>query len=186
MSKEHIILGLLKNILFNFQTGIFYEILRTKLGLIYNAGMSADIDIMNSKASYYYLYTQCEAKNLPLLISEIIKILSTYKITNKDISDAKNRNKVSYENKKFYDLTSYNDDYKTHMLHNKKFISNEEYFKMVDNISANDVKDFYDTFKKDILSKGILFYYSRKNINKSIDKYVKKSVIKNKYKMLYI
>ena len=72
------------------------------------------------------------------------------------------------------------------MIYNKKFISNEEYFKMVDNISTNDVKDFYDTFKKDILSKGILFYYSRKNINKSIDKYVKKSVIKNKYKMLYI
>ncbi len=72
------------------------------------------------------------------------------------------------------------------MIYNKKFISNEEYFKMVDNISANDVKDFYDTFKNDILNKGILFYYSRKNINKSIDKYVKKSVIKNKYKMLYI
>jgi len=186
MSKENIILGLLKNILFNFQTGIFYKILRTKLGLIYNAGISYDIDIMNSKASYYYLYTQCEANNLPLLISEIIKILSTYKITNKDISDSKNSNKVSYENKKFYDLTSYNNDYKTHMIYNKKFISNEEYFKMVDNISANDVKYFFDTFKNDILSKGILFYYSRKNINKSIDKYVKKSVIKNKYKMLYI
>ena len=186
MSKENIILGLLKNILFNFQTGIFYKILRTKLGLIYNTGMSIDIDIMNSKASYYYLYTQCEAKNLPLLISEIIKILSTYKITNKDISDAKNRNKVSYENKKFNNLTSYNYEYKTHILYNKKFISNEEYFKMVDNIEPCDVKAFYDTFKNDILSKGILFYYSRKNINKSIDKYVKKSVIQNKYKMLYI
>jgi predicted Zn-dependent peptidase len=186
MSKENIILGLLKNILFNFETGIFYKILRTKLGLIYKTGISYDIDIMNSKASYYFIYTQCEAKNLPLLISEIIKILSTYKITNKDISNSKNRNKVSYENKKFYDLTSYNYEYKTHMMYDKKFISNEEYFKMVDNISANDVKDFYDTFKNDILSKGILFYYSRKNINKSIDKYVKKSVIKNKYKMLYI
>lgn len=186
MSKENIILGLLKNILFNFQTGIFYKILRTKLGLIYNAGISYDIDIMNSKASYYYLYTQCEAKNLPLLISEIIKILSTYKITNKDISDAKNSNKVKYENKKFYDLTSYNYEYKTHILYNKKFISNEEYYKMVDNIEPCDVKAFYDTFKNDILSKGILFYYSRKNINKSIDKYVKKSVIQNKYKMLYI
>ena len=104
----------------------------------------------------------------------------------KDISDAKNSNKVKYENKKFYDLTSYNYEYKTHILYNKKFISNEEYFKMVDNIEPCDVKAFYDTFKNDILSKGILFYYSRKNINKSIDKYVKKSVIQNKYKMLYI
>jgi predicted Zn-dependent peptidase len=186
LSKENIILNLLNTILFNFHTGIFYKILRTKLGLIYNIGMSYNIDIINAKSSYYYIYTQCEAKNFPIIVNEIIKILKTYKITNQDVVNAKNTKQVMFENKKFHNLTSFNNDYNIHFLFNKNFLTNKEYYKLFTDISLSDVKTYFETFKEDILNKGILFYYSKKNLNSNVDKYLKKSIIKNKYKMLYI
>jgi predicted Zn-dependent peptidase len=186
LSKENIILNILNNILFNFQTGIFYKILRTKMGLIYNVGMSHNIDIMNSKSSYYCIYTQCSVKNFSIVVNQIIKILNKYKITKKDLENAKNSKMVSFENKKFYNLTSYNNYYNTHLLYNKMFLTKKEYQKLFTDITLNDVKNYYETFKKDILSKGILFYYSKKNLNSNVNKYLKKSIIKNKYKMLYI
>ena len=102
------------------------------------------------------------------------------------MEDAKNTKLVKFEDKKFHSLTSYNSDYNTHFLFNKKFLTNKEYYKLFTDITTNDVKTYFETFKQDILTKGILFYYSKKNLNSNVDKYLKKSIIKNKYKMLYI
>ena len=102
------------------------------------------------------------------------------------MKDAKNTKLFKFENKKFHNLTSFNNDYNTHFLFNKKILTNKEYYKLFTDITTNDVKTYFETFKQDVLNKGILFYYSKKNLNSNVDKYFKKSIIKNKYKILYI
>ena len=66
------------------------------------------------------------------------------------------------------------------------FVSNKEVNRLYDSITYKDVVEYYEIFKKEILNKGIVFYYAKKNLNNDIDKQLKKSVIQNKYKMLYI
>lgn len=184
LSKEHIILDLLDDILFKFDSGIFYKKLRIELGLIYNIRFDLDIDIVSSKA-IYEINTSCTEKKLPIIIDEIIKVLDTYKITKSDYEDSKIRLKISKENDKFTNLTSYN-HYKRHLLYNLPFVSNKEVNKLYNSITYKEVVEYYEIFKKEILNKGIVFYYSKKNLNNDIDKQLKKSVIQNKYKMLYI
>ena len=60
--------------MFNFNTGVFYKTLRTKLGLIYNVEFESDIDIVNSKSSSYNIKTNCEIKNVPVIIFNIINL----------------------------------------------------------------------------------------------------------------
>jgi predicted Zn-dependent peptidase len=186
MSKENAILELLTYILFNFNTGIFYKELRAKYGLIYNAAMYCNIDIVNSRASSYNIVTKCHEKDVNIVIDKIIQILQTYFITDDDIQGAKIKSTVLFENKKFYDISSYNNDYKTHLIYNKPFMRNKDIYELINNITSQEIRDYYKVLRDHILSSCVLFYYSNKNLNKKISIVMKKHFIKNNYKLLYI
>jgi hypothetical protein len=65
LSIEHLSLMYLKEILFNFETGIFYKTLRDKLGYIYHIQLNMYVDMVNPLSSYYYIETSVNHKILP-------------------------------------------------------------------------------------------------------------------------
>ena len=169
LSKEHMIHMLLKNILFNFEIGVFYVELREKMGLIYNIHLHNNINIKNSKESYYNIVTKCAIKNVPDVIGKIINILKNYKITANDIKYAKKKTMTEYEYSKFYSISSYNGFYKNFLLFNKKFRTNKDVFDAINNITNTEILDYYEKFKNKIIKSCIIFYYSHKNINNKIN-----------------
>ena len=104
--------------MFNFNSGIFYKILRKKLGIIYYIGLSINIDNYNAEMSNYNITSQCQHINMSLFIENTINILENYDMKDEDIKNAKNYFKVLYENKKFFNLNSYNEEYKAQLLFN--------------------------------------------------------------------
>jgi predicted Zn-dependent peptidase len=177
LSDEHLILYYIQRILFNFNSGIFYKILRKKLGIIYYIGLSINIDNYNSKMSYYNITSQCQHINMSLFIENIINIIENYEITDDDIENAKKYFKILYENKKFYNLNSYNEEYKKQLLFNNDIVKNNTIFKKMMSIRCKNIKEYYkNVFIKDILTKHILFYYSNININKKIELIYKKHI----------
>lgn len=186
MSKEHLMLNIISNIMFNFNTGVFYKILRTKLGLIYNIGLETDIDIINNKSSSYDIYTECDKNKVPELILNILNIINEYDITYQEYANAIKNINLYFETKKFIKINSLDEDYKKSLLFNKPLLYNKDYLELYNNIKYNDIKEYYKIFSKNILTQGMLFYYSNKNLNKNINNILNNSIIKNKYKMLYI
>jgi predicted Zn-dependent peptidase len=176
LSDEYLILNFYINkILFNFDTGIFYKILRKKLGIIYNIEFSVKVDNYNSDMSYYNIKSNCHSKYTKVFIENFINILKNYEIEDKLILNAKRHFKYIYETTKFYNLNSYNDEYKKQTLFNKKFVSNKEIYNKLIYIKSSQIKEYYkNVFVKDILTKHILFYYSNKNVNKAIVSLYKK------------
>jgi len=172
--------------MFNFNTGIFYKILRTKLGLIYSIGLETDIDIINHKSSSYNIYTECNKNKVPELILNILNIINEYNITYEEYANAIKNINLYFETKKFIKINSLDEYYKKSLLFNKPLLYNKDYLELYNNIKYNDVKEYYKTFSKNILTQGMLFYYSNKNLNKNINNILNNSIIKNKYKMLYI
>jgi predicted Zn-dependent peptidase len=177
LSDEHLILYYIQRILFNYNSGIFYKILRKKLGIIYYIGLSINIDNYNSEMSYYNITSQCQHINMPLFIENIINILENYDMKDDDIKNAKRYFKILYENKKFYNLNSYNEEYKTQLLFNNDIVKNTVILKKIMSIKCSNIKDYYNNvFIKDILTRHILFYYSNVNINKNIELIYKKHI----------
>lgn len=148
--------------------------------------MNQDIDPVNSRASSYNIVTKCEEKNVHIVIGRIINILQNYVITDVDIRGAKINNAVIFENKKFYDIDTFNKDYKTYQLFNKPFMKNKDIYKFINNIRAQEIKDYYNIFRHHILSSCTLFYHSNKNLNDKIDDVLKSTLNKKNYKLLYI
>jgi predicted Zn-dependent peptidase len=187
ISEEHLILHYIQRILFNFNTGIFYKILRKKLGIIYYISLSINIDKYNSEMSYYNIISQCQSKNMSLFIVNFLHIFDNYIIEDEDINNAKKYFKYLYENKKFFNLNSYNDEYKDQLLFNNDIIKNRVIYKKIMSINPSKIKEYFkNIFVKDILSRHILFYYSNKNINKTIEQIYKKHIPNAEYKTYYI
>lgn len=187
LSEEHLILYYIQRILFNFNSGIFYKILRKKLGIIYYIGLSINIDNYNAEMSYYNITSQCQHINMSLFIENTINILENYDMKEEDIKNAKNYFKVLYENKKFFNLNSYNEEYKTQLLFNNDIVKNATIFKKIMSIKSSKIKEYYrNVFVKDILSRHILFYYSNSNINKKIELIYKKHIPNEKCETYYI
>ena len=187
LSDEHLILYYIQRILFNFNSGIFYKILRKKLGIIYYIGLSINIDNYNAEMSYYNITSQCQHMNMSLFIENTINILDNYDMKDEDIKNAKNYFKVLYENKKFFNLNSYNEVYKTQLLFNNDIVKNSTIFKKIMSIKSSKIKEYYrNVFVKDILSRHILFYYSNSNINKKIELIYKKHIPNDKCETYYI
>jgi predicted Zn-dependent peptidase len=188
LSEEYLILNYyLQRILFNFDNGIFYKILRKKLGIIYYIGLAVNTDNYNADMSYYRIISQCQHKNMPLFIKSIIDILKCYELKDEHIDTAKNYFKYYYENKKFYNLTSFNDDYKSQLLFHKDIVKNKDIYKKLLSITSRRIKEYYkNVFVKDLLSKHILFYYSNRNSNTAIEPIYKKLLPRANYKTYYI
>lgn len=188
LTEEYLILNYyLQRILFNFDSGIFYKILRKKLGIIYYIGLAVNTDNYNADMSYYRIISRCQHKNIPLFIKSIIDILECYELEDEHIDSAKNYFKYYYENKKFYNLTSYNDDYKRQLLFHNDIIKNKDIYKKILSITSSRIKEYYkNVLVKDILTKHILFYYSNSNSNTAIEPIYKKLLPSATYKTFYI
>jgi len=188
LSEEHLILSYyIRHILFNFDSGIFYNILRKELGIIYGIGLYVNIDNYNPNMSYYNISSRCQDVNMPLFIEKFIEILKTYDINDVYIMESKKHFKYIFENKKFFDLTSYNDKYKDQLLFYKDIVKSKDILKKILSIKSSSIKDYFNNvFVKDILSNHTLFYYSNKNINKDIEMIYKKNISNAKYKSYYI
>ena len=188
LSEEFLILNFyIKRILFNLESGIFYKILRKKLGIIYNIKLSVHVDNYNADMSYYNIKSKCHSKYMPILIDNFLYILKNHEMDDEHILNAKRYFKFEYETSKFYNLHSYNDEYKEQLLFNKELISNKEIYKRLISIKPNKIKDYYNNvFIKDILSRHILFYYSNENINIMIESLYKKYMPNIKCKTYYI
>ena len=176
LSEEYLILNFyIKRILFNFDAGIFYKKLRKELGIIYNIGISVNVDNYNPDMSNYVITSKCHSKYTMVFLDNFIDILKNYEIEEERIFNAKRHFKYIYESTKFYNLSSYNDEYKNQILFNKKFIASKEIYKKLLSIKSSRIKEYYkNVFVKDILAKHILFYYSNKNVNKAIVSLYKK------------
>jgi predicted Zn-dependent peptidase len=170
MSDEYLILYYyLQRILFHFDSGIFYKILRKKLGIIYNIGLYLQVDYHNPEMSYYNITSKCHSKYTMLFIENFLQILKDYEMEDERIENAKRHFKYLYEKTKFPNLTSSTDDYKTQILFHKDILTNKEIYEKTLSIPSSRIKEYYkNVFVKDILAKHVLFYYSNKNINKSI------------------
>lgn len=177
-SKEHISLIYLEYILFNFETGIFYKILRDKMGLIYDIGLDLNIDMKNPISSSYYIETTINYKKLPLLIKSIIDIIKMLDLSDSQIESGKKKVLVNYELEKFNDLTSYNTYYGEYLLHKIPIIEKSVLKQKFIEVCNKDIRKTLEKFKNDILQKGLFFYYSKKNINSNIKKFVKLSKVK--------
>jgi len=142
-SEEYIILKYyIKRILFNFESGIFYKILRKKLGIIYNIHLSIHVNNYNADMSYYNIKSKCHSKYMPIFIENFLNILKNYEMDDEHILNAKNYFKFEYESSKFYNLNSYNDEYKEQLIFNKNFISNKDIYEKVISIKPNKIKDY--------------------------------------------
>ena len=168
LSKEHITHLIMQNILFDFETGVFYKELREKMGIIYGINLYNNISIKNAKQSHYYIGTKCDIKNVPTVIGKIMDILKTYKINPIDIKYFKNRMLSNYEYSKFYGLTSYNGFYKNFLLYNKKLRTNKDIYDAIKNTTNKEVLEYYEKFKENIIKRSTIFYYSHKNITNKI------------------
>ena len=178
-STKHICLNYLNYILFNFDTGVFYEILRRKLRLIYNINLNISIDSYNSKSSSYRIESNIITDKIPHLISNIIRIVENLKITDQDISAARNYLLIKNEYDKFYNLNTNEKYYNEFLLYKKPIIEKNNLINLYKNITNGQIYNELINFKKDILYNSLFFYYSNKNMNKKI-----KNVI-NKYNILY-
>lgn len=173
-SKKHLCLIFLKYILLNFETGIFYNILRLKLGYIYNISLNINIDLYDPKLSSYNIETNIHYEKIHLVIDEIFNIINTFIITEEDVISAKNKIIINYDKKIFNNLTSYNSYYEKFLRHKIPIIEQSELKRLLLNISKEDIQKYSKIFKKDLLSKSLIFYYSKKNVNKSIKKLLDK------------
>ena len=180
MSKKHLSLICLKEILFNFETGIFYKILRETLGLIYNLSFHLNIDIFNPLSSSYYIETSVKNNQVAFVIKQILTILKTISISDKDIENGKKRIMIKYEYKKFNDLHSYKTYYEKYLLYKNPIIERSEVKEKILKLNSQDIKQTVEDFKKSLLNNGMLFYYSKRNSNKII-----KNIIKMKKKISF-
>lgn len=183
-SVKHLSLIYLNKILFNFQKGIFYEMLRRELGLIYNINLEINIDDFHNKSSTYAINSSIVSDKLPDLIYNIIKIIENLTITDDLINAARKKIIIEGEYNKFYDLNTQTLHYNSFILYNKNILDNKDIIKLFSNITNKQIYEELENFKKDILHKSLIFYYSNINKNSDIKNFIHKNNIL--YKIKYI
>jgi predicted Zn-dependent peptidase len=176
LSKDHICLLYLKKILCNFETGLFYKTLRDKYGLIYNLHMNIDIDKYNPKYSMISIDTNIKYDKLPELIDKILDIIENIVIKKEDIKNIKKSLLIDNEMKKFNDLTSQNEYYTDFLLFKNKIIELNDVNKIIKKLNYNDINNIITLFKKSILKNGLIFYYSKYNMNRYIKSKAKRDI----------
>jgi predicted Zn-dependent peptidase len=176
LSKEHLSLLFLKEILFNFETGIFYKKLRDEKGLIYNINIDLNIDLVNPKSSSYMIETSVEQKDTALLIQSILEIISKISLTDKEIQNGRTKFMVKYEDTKFNDLTSFHEHYTKYLLHKIPIVERSKIRDKIMSVTNTDINKTFEKFKKDILTQGLIFYFSTKNQNDKIKSIVKRKI----------
>ena len=172
LSKEHLSLMYLQEILFNFETGIFYKKLRDQLGMIYNISMNLTVDMVNPISSSYYIETSVSYKLVPVLIKHVLDIIKNLKMTESEINNGKQKCIVKYEFLKFNNLTSYNEYYTDYLLHKIPIVERSEIKKKFLAVTNKDIIKTLNKFKADVFKEGLIFYYCKHNMNKPIEQIV--------------
>lgn len=168
LSDEHLALMYLKEILFNFETGVFYKILRDKLGYIYHISLDLNVDITNPISSSYYIETSVNYKLLPQFLKVIIDIIKNLELTNEQINNGRALFLVKNEFQKFNDLTSFNEYYSQYLLHKLPIVERSVIKRKLLKINNDVIIKVLNKFKKDILKEGLIFYYANRNMNDAI------------------
>lgn len=184
-SKLHYMMQILNDILFNFNTGEYYKILRFKLGIIYGIRMRLSLDLNNSKLSHYIIHTETNSKNVELLIYQFFKILESITITNEQIDSAKNKIYTDHQLDYFYNLDIY-EYYSDFLLYEKPIIKINDHDKIINSITYENVINEFENMKKDIFNNVMIFYYGKNNLNTKINAYLSKNKLSYniKYKNL--
>jgi predicted Zn-dependent peptidase len=168
LSVEHLSLMYLKEILFKFETGIFYKILRDKLGYIYHIQLNMYVDMVNPLSSYYYIETSVNHKILPKFIAAVLDIIKNLQLTNDEINNGKTAFLVKNEFKKFNNLTSYNRYYSQYLLHKLPIVERSVIKEKLMKVSNASIIKTLNKFKKDVFKEGLIFYYAQHNMNSAI------------------
>lgn len=175
LSVEHLSLLYLNEILFNFETGVFYKMLRDKLGLIYSIHMVLSIDMVHPISSSYYIQTSVNYRHLPKLINVLLHIIENIELTHEEIENGKQKFMVHTEFQKFNDLTSYNAYYTEYLLHKLPIVERSKIREKCMKIKNTDIMNCLKKFKNNILKKALIFYYSRYNMNKQIQNTIQRN-----------
>lgn len=183
-SPKHLSLIILNTILFNFQTGIFYEKLRRELGLIYNINLSIFIDKYNSKSSYYSINSSIIYTKIPDLITNIMKIFENIEITDEQIEYAKKKLEIDNEYNNFIGLNTYASYYGQYILFDKKIIERSKNIELFNKITNKDIQNELLNMRNDIFNKSLFFYYCKKNMNNKIKIDLKNNNISHKIKYI--
>ncbi len=170
LSKEHLCLIYLQNILFDFDTGIFYTTLRHKLGLIYNIHMYLDVHLSNPILSSYFIQTSTSSKNIPVLINTLLDIISSLLISEEDIEASQQKILLDFEFEKFTNLTSFNMYYSKYLLHKIPIVEKHLIREKLQHIKYNDIRNVLKKMQKELLEQGLIFYYAKKKMNYDIKK----------------
>lgn len=178
LSKEHLSMMILQEILFNFETGIFYKTLRDNLGLIYNISMELSVDIVNPLSSSYFIQTSTNCEKLPRLIKAMIEIISNLKLTEKEIQYGKQKIIVKYEYNKFNNLTSFNTYYGQYLLHKIPIVERHQVKEKLLKVRNSDIIKTLEKMKNELLNCGLIFYYSKYNMNTKIKNLLNDAEIK--------
>lgn len=186
LSTKHLSLICLNQILFNFESGIFYKVLREGLGLIYNISLHLQIDIMNPLSSAYYIATSVQMDKTSILVKNMINILNNLKLTDVEIVNGKKRVLINHEYSKFNNLTSYTKHYEQYLLHKHPIVERSEIADKIRDLSIQDIRKTLKQFRNELLHHGMLFYYSRTNKNDKIKKLFTNKFKANVRKVSYI
>jgi predicted Zn-dependent peptidase len=144
--------------------------LRDTLGLVYNVKLELNIDIRNEISSHYFIESSTNYKNIPQLISVIISIIKSLKLSTEQIENGKTKFLVKYELKKFNNLTSYSTYYGQYLLHKIPIIERSTLLQQFQKLTIHQIENVLFNFKKDLLNTGVFFYYSKKNMNNVLKK----------------
>lgn len=177
-SNKHISLIYFKYICFNFNTGIFYKILREKLGLVYNISMSLNIDKINNKMSNLNIDTSIDMKNIGILIKNIIDIIKNIEIKDEDIKIAKRSLDIKFEFMKFVGLDTKTKYYGDFLIFNNDIIDYHKLRNKYLNMTNKDILKNIYYFKNKLLNDALIFYFSNNNLNNMINKELNNNNIK--------
>lgn len=183
-SKRHYCLVYLC-ILFNaVRYSTFYDILRSKLGLIYTIYFGIEINTTDYNYSKIVISTNCSKKNLPKLIYEILNIfdniiLKDFTLNTLDILYKNIIRDHSSLNKN--DINFFSEFYSNELLFNKKIKNYKDRINIYKSITLKDLRKEFKILKHNLLNKGVIFYNGNKNFNKDIEK-----INKRKFKINYV
>jgi predicted Zn-dependent peptidase len=168
LSDEHLALMYLQEILFNFETGVFYKVLRDQLGFIYNISLNLYVDMTKPISSSYYIETSVNSKLLPQFLKVVLDIIKNLKLSDEQINNGRAAFIVKNEFQKFNNLTSYSEYYSNYLLHKLPIVERSVIKNKLLKVSNDVIVKILNKFKKDILKEGLIFYYAQHNMNDAI------------------
>ena len=183
-SKRYFCLRYLCDLFNDPNNSIFHNILRHKLGLIYDITFGIDINYTDYNYSCVDISTNCSKENLPKLIYEILNIFDS--ILSKDFTqktlDILHNKKIrewSIINKN--DVEYFSDIYSQQLLFDNKVKDYKDRIKLYKSITLKDLRKEFEILKYNLLNKGIIFYNGNVNLNKKIEK-----INNRKFKINYV